>query len=810
MLACPSPQRLRRYGSGLPGDAVDPLLDTHINECKSCQAVLEGLAAEAAATTVPGATRMPGAGDLPQIPGLRMERELGRGGMGVVFLATELHADRAVAVKFLPSGPFAAPRDRERWLREARAAARVRHPNIVQLHRVGEAAGWLFLVLEYVPGGSLRQRVTGPLSPRVAATLLLPIARTLDDLHRAGVWHLDLKPANILVDAAPDTPLDRATLKLTDFGIARSCADADTGGSSRDAPRGTPLYMAPEQVAGHRDSLGPATDVHATGLILYELLTGRPPFLAESDAEAMHRARTEEPLSPRRLNPRLPRDLETICLKCLAKEPGRRYPSAGALADDLDRWLAGRPIAARPVSPLGRGWRWCRRRPAVAGLALALALSLLAGFLGIAASWRYAEAERARAEAERARAEEDFRTTADVLHQFVEFTTEIPIPKVFNDSSLIPLLESTRGQMLEIVRKRTGTDPILRDLTRVDQRLGASLIRQGRYDEALLVLEESVECLVKPGRKAPLDRSALKDYLWACAMYADATESLGRSEISVSYERRAVEAGEEILRRWPSGEALVDLARLRSGLANRLSRRGDHAGAHALLQANVAAFTPRPDLEMDHPGVPAWCIIAPLEMNRHRSRSGELGADPAPGPAARSDASNPRVLAGSHAMESLPAPAWAGAVLDAIATSVPAGGRYNEAQAGRWVCLLLERIAADDRNHDSLDDSRRCVERMVELGKALVSRYPDQPESFLSLSLGYLNQSKTAWKPPDYPEIERWLTEATEAARKAVTLDPANQDARFMLEKCRGRLDRLRQGAEERKRMRKAASAGSG
>jgi eukaryotic-like serine/threonine-protein kinase len=335
----------------------------------------------------PGALRVPGAGDLPRIPGLEIERELGRGGMGVVYLARERNPDRAVALKFLPSGPFAAPRDRERWLKEARAAARVRHPRIVQLHHVDEADGWLYLVLEYVPGGSLKERLTGPQSPRVAAGLLVPIAQTLEELHGAGVWHLDLKPANILIEAEPATPLDRASLKLTDFGIARSRDEADLSGSSRGAVAGTPLYMAPEQVAGLRSALGPGTDIHAIGILLYELLTGRPPFLADSDAEILHRVRTEDPLPPRRVNPRIPRDLETVCLKCLAKEPRRRYPSAGALAEDLERWLEGHPISARPVSPLERGWRWCLRRPVVSSPAASLALALSAGCLSTLLLW---------------------------------------------------------------------------------------------------------------------------------------------------------------------------------------------------------------------------------------------------------------------------------------------------------------------------------------------------------------------------------------------------------------------------------------
>jgi serine/threonine protein kinase len=796
--SCPSPQMLRRIGSELPGDTSNSSLDAHINACGACQAVLNGLVEEESVMANPGALRVPGVGDLPRIPGLEIERELGRGGMGVVYLARERNPDRAVALKFLPSGPFAAPRDRERWLKEARAAARVRHPRIVQLHHVDEADGWLYLVLEYVPGGSLKERLTGPLSPRVAAGLLVPIAQTLEELHGAGVWHLDLKPANILIDAEPGAPLDRASLKLTDFGIARSRDEADLTGSSRGAAQGTPLYMAPEQVVARHSALGPSTDIHAVGIILYELLTGRPPFLANSDAETMHRVLTEDPLPPRRLNPRVPRDLETICLKCLSKDPRRRYPSAGALAEDLQGWLDGRPISARPVSSIERGWRWCRRHPSVAALGIALTLSLSVGFLSVVVMWRRAESEWIRAEAESARAEADFRTATEVLHQFVEFTTENPVPKVFDDRSLIPLFENTRGRLLDIVRKRPGSDSMLRELARVDLRLGNCLSREGRWDEARPFLEGSFERLGELSRRVPLDRSAWVDYLWACRGCAEAAERQKRPEVSSFYLRHTVEAGEAIARRWPSGEALVDLGRMRSDLAAVLAHSGDRVAARELLQANVSTFTPRPGLTMDHAGVAAWCILAPIEMNRHRSRFADPGTDRPTMHTDKANSSSPPALAGSPATEALPAPDWAGVVLDAMQATVRDGvRRFNEADVGHWFCNLWIRIAAEDRNHGKLEDSRRNVERLVELGRALVSRYPDQAKSFLVLSNGYMNRSKIAWKELDYPAVERHLTQAVEAARQAVALAPANGDARHFLSTCQRRLDDFLKGRRQ-------------
>jgi serine/threonine-protein kinase len=407
---------LCRFGTDRPGGSTDPALARHIDGCPSCQGILDRLVARE--MSADDAVVDPE--NLPRLPGLEMGRELGRGGMGVVFLARELRPDREVAVKFLSTGPFASARDRARWLKEARAAARVRHPHIVPLYRVDEADGWLYLVLEYVPGGSLKERLTGPLSPGVAAALLAPVARALEQLHLAGILHLDVKPANLLIDAPSGTSLDRAPLKLADFGIARSGEDGATTGTGLGAAPGTLPYMAPEQLAGRRAALGPAADIHAMGVILYELLTGRPPFLADTHAETIRRIQTEDPVPPRRLNPKVPCDLEVLCLTCLEKDPRRRYRSAGDLADDLGRWLEGHPISARPVPLVEKGWRWCRRRPGVAALLATLAMTLSAGFLVIFGLWREAEAARRRAEAAQRRAEADYEVGRAALVEILD------------------------------------------------------------------------------------------------------------------------------------------------------------------------------------------------------------------------------------------------------------------------------------------------------------------------------------------------------------------------------------------------------
>ncbi len=293
----------------------------------------------------------------PEIPGYRVGEVLGRGGMGVVYKARHLRLNRPVAIKMMLNGGFAGPPELARFQREAEALAALQHPNIVQVHDVGESGGLPYFAMEFVDGGNLAQKLDGvPQPARDAATLMALLAGAVEAAHRGGIVHRDLKPANILL-TADGTP------KITDFGLARRL-DAGAGLSMTGARIGTPGYMAPEQVAGHARVSGAATDIYALGAILYEMLTGRPPFLAETAVETERQVIAEEPAPPSRLNARVPRDLETICLQCLQKDPKRRYTSAAQLGDDLQRFLRGEPIKARPVGWFERAARWIRRHPA--------------------------------------------------------------------------------------------------------------------------------------------------------------------------------------------------------------------------------------------------------------------------------------------------------------------------------------------------------------------------------------------------------------------------------------------------------------
>ena len=336
----------------------------------------------------------------PLLPGYEILGELGRGGMGVVYRARQVKASRVVAVKMILGGPHAGSNDMTRFRAEIEILARLQHPNLVQIYEVGECDYRPYYSMELVEGMALDEKIDGqPQPPREAAEMVEILARTVEVVHRQGIIHRDLKPANILL--TPD-----GIPKVTDFGLAKRLGNG-SGPTVSGQVLGTPSYMAPEQASGLTREIGPTVDVYALGVILYEMLLGKPPFLGETPWETMRQVVSNEPMPPRRVQPKVPRDLETICLKCLSKDPWRRYPRAGDLADDLRRFLDGwPPIQARPTGPLERSWKWVRRHTALAAL---LAISILtvigfpAGYLVYSArlSWTLHQYEKDRAETNR-------------------------------------------------------------------------------------------------------------------------------------------------------------------------------------------------------------------------------------------------------------------------------------------------------------------------------------------------------------------------------------------------------------------------
>jgi tetratricopeptide (TPR) repeat protein/tRNA A-37 threonylcarbamoyl transferase component Bud32 len=293
--------------------------------------------------------------------------------MGVVYKARQVKLNRIVALKMVLAGVHASPEDLRRFQTEAEAVARLQHPNIVQVFDHGERDGRPYFSLEFCAGGSLQSRLDGtPMSPVSAARLLRSLAEAVHYAHQQGVVHRDMKPANVLIVEPKGTALETCTPKITDFGLAKMLDDE--GHTATEAVLGTPTYMAPEQAQGKTKQVGPAADIYSLGAILYDLLVGRPPFKGATVMDTIQMVQTAEPVPPTRLQPGIPVDLQTITLKCLEKSPERRYANAADLADDLQRFLRGEPIKARPVSTWEHAWKWVARNPAWAAL---IALSFL-------------------------------------------------------------------------------------------------------------------------------------------------------------------------------------------------------------------------------------------------------------------------------------------------------------------------------------------------------------------------------------------------------------------------------------------------
>jgi len=317
-------------------------------------------AAQAGAVQQPDAETGRSSGVFPRpFGGYELLCEIGRGGMGVVYKARQPALDRTVALKMILAQHLSDAEMVRRFRVEARAAARLEHPNIVHIHEVGCQHGQHYLVMEYVGGGNLAQRIAqGPLDPRDAARMVAEIARAVDHLHQAGIVHRDLKPSNVLLD-------QEGHPHVTDFGLAKLFEPGSQTTISAGIA-GTASYMSPEQAAGHGAQVGPAADIYGLGAILYEMLTGRPPFSGENMLDVLLEVVSREPTAPRRLRPDVPRELELICLRCLSKRPEDRYPSAGALAEDLERFVRGEPPETPPPGLLRRVWSWTRRKPALA------------------------------------------------------------------------------------------------------------------------------------------------------------------------------------------------------------------------------------------------------------------------------------------------------------------------------------------------------------------------------------------------------------------------------------------------------------
>jgi eukaryotic-like serine/threonine-protein kinase len=452
-----------------------------------------------------------------QVDGYELEAEIARGGMGVVWKARQLGLNRTVALKMLRAGLLAGPTQMRRFRAEAEAVAALDHPRIVPVYEVGEHEGQPYLVMKYLEGGSLADRLDRFRNDqRGAAGLLAEVAEAVDYAHRHGVLHRDLKPANILLDA-------EGRAHVTDFGLAKRLSSGETPDGTTCLTQtgdlvGTPSYMAPEQARSDQRAITVATDVYGLGAILYELLTGRPPFRGAGILETLNQIRDQPPVPPRQLRHGVDRDLETVCLKALEKQPGQRYPTVRALADDLRRYLAGEPVQARAVGPLGRVWRWGWRRPALASLMLALAVALLGGLAAVTWQWqradihsRLAEENYARAETERERAEANLQQAEESFRQAHEAVNEFCVRLSDNQLNAVSGSQPLRRDLLEAALKyyeqflaSKRDDPRLRtEMAGINRRLGLINASIGRRTEALAALHRSRKLLEDRAPEVP-------------------------------------------------------------------------------------------------------------------------------------------------------------------------------------------------------------------------------------------------------------------------------------------------------------------
>ncbi len=526
------------------------------------------------------------AGEAPaQLGDFRIVREVGRGGMGVVYEAIQESLGRRVALKLLPRAAALTPRAAERFRREAHAAAALHHTNIVQVFGVGAQEGLLYYVMQFVEGRSLEElleRGEAPLEPRRAAHIAAQAAAALDHAHGAGVLHRDVKPANVLLDA-------QGAAWLTDFGLAKLLGEEDGLTETGDV-LGTVRYLPPERLEGIADERG---DVYGLGLVLYELVTGARAFAATERASLLRAIREVGPPAPGALRPGLPRDLETIVLKAIARDPRDRYRTARALAEDLERWLEDRPIAARRASALERGWRWCRRNRAVASLAGVAVASLLAaasagwvGYLATTEALARESARRSEAEAATRRAEENAQLSLEALEGIFE--------ALAGDDRLGP---SRRGpfadeqeeeaKLLQTVlafydayAARNQTDPRLQlEAARALRRVGVLQRRLGAPQEAERAFASALE------RLEGLRAAAPREPVFALELAVTLLDAARRDGAATARGARGAEEpeGEEPLGEPPTRDPSADERRTRRAL-------------ELLLELAGGASPPRPEL----------------------------------------------------------------------------------------------------------------------------------------------------------------------------------------------------------------------
>jgi tetratricopeptide (TPR) repeat protein/tRNA A-37 threonylcarbamoyl transferase component Bud32 len=719
-------------------------------EARSGSALADTGKADSVVSGGGGAASGTAGGGPPAIAGYEILGELGRGGMGVVYQARHRKLNRVVALKMVLAGSHAAPDDRIRFLAEAEAVAALQHPHIVPLYEFGQQEGLPFFTLEHVPGGSLAAKLGGtPLPPKEAARLVEQVARGVHYAHGTGIVHRDLKPANILL-AADGTP------KVTDFGLAKR-VEVGAGLTASGAVLGTPSYMAPEQARGEGRHVGPAADVYALGAILYECLTGRPPFKAATMAETLLQVLSEEPVPPGRLLPGLPRDLETICLKCLQKERRKRYASADALAEDLRRFQAGEPIRARPVGRLERGWKWARRNPAMAGLAAAVVVALVV----VAAALAVVNAERARTAvayanltAEQEKTQVAYQAEARRRRQAREaldaMSSEVIDDWLARQEKLSPsqkdFLEKALASYEEFAQD-TGQDEEARTGVAAAH-LHAGGIRRslGQPREAEAAFRRAQELYARLAADFP-GRGEILEGLGQCHLGVGLVLRRRRGLKGAEEAfRQAVAVFEQAAARNPARPALhQDLATAHDSLASLFSITGRSREAQAEYRAALAVDK---QLVADFPDRPEFCEEL-LKTQYNLSQS--FGATK------QWKEAETAVRAGL-------------ALAEPLVSRFPTRARYRERLA-----MVYVQLGQVHHHLTRLGEAEEAYQKALPLLKGLANDFPSVPahQNDVALALGGL-ADVIAGKDPE--RARRLLEEAAPYSLAAIQADPGNID----------------------------------
>ncbi|WP_169975747.1 serine/threonine-protein kinase [Tautonia rosea] len=797
MIECPSLDDLRQLISESLDEAAFEALESHLEHCSLCQETLDRELV--AKTRAGGAFRqveeaMPV--PVPVLPGYRLVRELGRGGMGVVSLATREEDGRAVALKYLGGGPD----DRARWRREAETMRQIDHPGVVRLLDSAEIGGWVCLVIEYAPGGSLADRLDPAPAPEEAARVVELLAEAVDHVHGRGFLHLDLKPSNILLGERPGRSIAESRPMVADFGLVLGWGDPELTWTMAPGPRGTPPYMAPEQLAPRPETIGPAADVYALGAILYRMLTGRPPFLGRSKVETYHQLRDRDPVAPRRLNPEVPKALETICLQCLQKSPAKRYRSALHLADDLRRFREGRPILAKPTPRTVLAARWCRRHRTIAASVAALLVLGVALFVVQAARLRALRIEQERNDREVARLEENLELFAQVFENYQDVANQVFFQDSYDVGDLLDQLLPLRDRLR--AAREAGT---------ID---AANLVAFGQLNLMIVYLMQR-NSLPKEVFDPALDDGL--DALREAIRYAPNVDYVRESLIEAELMRfladiylmdldQAEEGAwealamvrslpPEVLCR-PTFRAIVDMP---FSMATRHYALGDCGAALRWLDEGRRII-----YDIDRSGPPGEWLADP-RVARYLATVAMVEGDMDEARALLSDIPRGKGIIDPAVMLEAIAIRWLIFRLGAIDDLPLLNGVTDPRMVGsptamadlivdesrllglepREMSLAVQKAVGyfvyTQRQEGNFDRARKTTGRFVELCQELIARMPEEPAARILLAEASMQFVKIGQDQDDPREIRRGLTLAIRAIEEALALDPENEDYRATL-----------------------------